>query len=52
DGTDTEPFKGEFEWFSLFISVAAFLALWRFKIGIISVIVASAAAGLVYSFAV
>ena len=52
DGTDTEPFKGEFEWFSLLITVAAFLALWRFKIGIIAVITASAAAGIIYSFAV
>ena len=51
DGTDTEPFKGEFEWISLIITVAAFLGLWRFKIGIIPVITASAVAGIVYSFA-
>ncbi|MBT8438409.1 MAG: chromate transporter, partial [Gammaproteobacteria bacterium] len=49
DGTDAEPFKGQFEWFSLIITVIAFLALWRFKMGIITVIVASAAAGLAYS---
>ena len=51
EGTDAEPFKGEFEWFSMLITVTAFLALWRFKVGIIPVIVASAAAGLAYSFA-
>ena len=49
DGTDDEPFRGDFEWFSLIITIAAFLALWRFKIGIIPVIIASAVAGLAYS---
>jgi len=45
------PFAGPFEWFSLLISVAAFLALWRYKAGIIPVIGACALAGLLYSLA-
>ena len=49
EATDTEPFSGRFEWFSLLITVAAFLALWRTRIGIIPVIGASAAAGLAWS---
>ena len=49
EGTDAEPFNGQFEWFSLLITITAFLALWRFKIGIIPVILASAVAGLGYS---
>jgi len=52
DGTEAEPFKGRFEWFSMIITVTAFLALWRFRIGIIPVILASATAGLVYSLIV
>ncbi len=52
DGTEAEPFSGDFEWFSLVITITAFLALWRLRVGIIPVIVASAAAGLLYSFAV
>ena len=35
-----------FEWLSALIGVAAFIALWRFKVGIISVILACGAAGL------
>lgn len=42
------PFSGPFEWFSLLITIAAFIALWR-KAGIIPVIAASALAGVVYS---
>jgi chromate transporter len=48
-GTDATPFAGRFEWYSLLITLAAFLALWRYKVGIISVIGASALAGLAYS---
>ena len=40
---------GHFEWFSLLITLAAFVALFRFKIGIVSVIAASALLGLLYS---
>jgi chromate transporter len=49
EATENNPFAGRFEWFSLLITIVAFLALWRFKIGIITVIGASAAAGLVWS---
>jgi chromate transporter len=48
-GTPAAPFAGRFEWFSLLIMVAAFLALWRHKIGVIPVIGACALAGLGYS---
>jgi chromate transport protein ChrA len=51
-GTDAAPFVGRFEWFSLLVTIAAFLALWRYKIGIIPVIAASALAGLGYSLLV
>ena len=47
--TEAAPFSGRFEWFSLLITVVAFLMLWRFKVGIIPVIGASAAAGLGWS---
>jgi chromate transporter len=49
EATEAEPFSGRFDWFSLLISVAAFVSLWRYKIGIIPVIAACAIAGLVYS---
>jgi len=49
EASEAEPFSGRFEWFSLLITIGAFLALWRFKIGIISVIATCAAAGLIYS---
>jgi chromate transporter len=42
---------GPFEWFSLLIGVAAFVALWRFKLGVVSVIAACAFVGLVYTLA-
>lgn len=44
-----EPFSGPFEWFSLLITVAAFIALWRFSVGIITVIGACALIGLAYT---
>ncbi len=40
-----------FEWFSALIGIVAFMALWRFKAGIIPVILACGAAGLVFTFA-
>jgi chromate transporter len=46
----TTVFVG-FEWVSFIIGIAAFIALWRFKLGIIPVIGACAAAGLAYTFA-
>jgi chromate transporter len=39
-------FGGGFDWASVLLAVAAFVALWRFKIGVIPVIAACGAAGL------
>lgn len=50
EASEATPFAGRFEWFSLLITVGAFLALWRFKVGIIPVIGACATAGLVWSY--
>lgn len=52
EATQAAPFAGRFEWFSLLITLAAFIALWRYKVGIIPVIGACAAAGLAWSFLV
>jgi len=41
-------FDGNFEWFSALLGVAAFIALWRFKAGIIPVIAACALVGLAF----
>ena len=41
-----------FEWFSALIGIGAFIALWRFKAGIIPVVLASGVAGLLYTFLV
>jgi len=45
-----QGFDGNFEWFSALIGAAAFVALFRFKLGIVSVIGACAMFGLGYSF--
>lgn len=50
--TEAAPFSGRFEWFSLLITITAFVALWRYKSGIISVIGACALMGLAYSFVI
>lgn len=44
-----QGFAGTFEWFSLFIGIAAFIALFRYKAGIVQLIAACAAIGLGYS---
>ena len=44
-----EGFDGVFEWFSALIGAVAFVALFRFKVGIVPVIAASAVVGLGYS---
>jgi chromate transporter len=49
-GTKASPFMGSFEWFSALVAIAAFVALWRFKIGIMQVIGACAVAGLAWVF--
>jgi chromate transporter len=43
-----QGFSGRFEWFSLLVGLAAIVALWRFKAGMIPVIFACGAAGLIY----
>ena len=47
-----EGFDGRFEWASAAIGIAAFIALWRYKAGIIPVILGCGVAGLAWSFAV
>lgn len=49
--TETAPFTGGFEWFYALISVAAFIALWKYKVDIMKVIGACAAVGLAYTLA-
>ena len=46
EATEADPFSGRFDWFSLLISVGAFVALWRFEIEIIPVIGVCALTGL------
>jgi chromate transporter len=48
--TEAAPFAGTFEWFYALIAVAAFLALWKYRMDIMKVIGACAAVGLVYTF--
>jgi chromate transporter len=45
-----EGFRGPFEWASAVIGIASFVALWRYKVGIIPVIAACGLAGLAWSF--
>jgi chromate transporter len=45
-------FNGRFEWVAALIGIAAFIALVRFKIGIMTVIIGSALLGLAYQFIV
>jgi chromate transporter len=42
-------FSGQFEWLAALIGMAAFIALFRFKVGIMPLIGACAAIGLGYS---
>jgi chromate transporter len=43
-----EPFAGPFDWFALVVTFAALAALYRFKAGMIPVILGCGAAGLAY----
>ncbi len=43
-------FSGKFEWVAALIGIAAFIALMRFKQGVMTVIIASAVLGLAYQF--
>jgi len=42
--------SGKFEWVAALIGIAAFIALVRFKVGVMTVIIASALLGLAYQF--
>jgi chromate transporter len=44
-----QGFEGTFEWFSLLIGITAFIALFRYKVGIVPVIGACALIGLGYT---
>ena len=46
--TEAAPFSGPFAWQQVLVALAAFLALWRYKIDIMKVIGACAALGLLY----
>ena len=50
--TEAAPFSGTFEWFYALISLAAFIALWKYKQDIMKVIGVCAALGLVYTYLV
>ncbi len=52
EADSSAPFAGRFEWFALLVTIAAFIALWRYKVGIIPVIGACAATGLLYNWLV
>ncbi len=43
-------FSGKFEWIAALIGIAAFIALVRFKVGVMTVIIASALLGLGYGY--
>jgi len=47
-----EGIDSTFEWFSALIGLAAFIALFRYQVGIVTVIAASAVAGLAWSLLV
>jgi chromate transporter len=41
-------FSGPLEWFSLLVGLAAIIVLWRYKSGMIPVILGCGASGLIY----
>jgi chromate transporter len=47
--TDAAPFAGPFEWLSVAVAAASFVALWKYKIDIVKVIGACALLGLALS---
>ncbi len=50
EASAADPFTGRFEWVYALISVAAFLALWKYKQDILRVIGACAVIGLVHTY--
>jgi chromate transporter len=49
--TDATPFAGAFEWASLVLGAGAFVALFRFNVGVITLIGVCGLLGLAYTFA-
>ena len=45
-GTADAPFAGTFEWLSVVVAIAAFIALWKYKVDIMKVIGVCALIGL------
>ncbi len=50
EGTADAPFAGDFEWLQALVALAAFIALWRYKVDILKVIGACALIGLGYTW--
>ena len=48
--TEAAPFAGVFDWLPVVIAIAAFVALWKYKVDIMKVIGVCALVGLAYSF--
>ncbi|MDP2171040.1 MAG: chromate efflux transporter [Rhodocyclaceae bacterium] len=48
--SEADPFAAPFEWLPVIVAIAAFLALWKYKVDIMKVIGACALLGLAYSF--
>lgn len=51
-GTAAAPFSNPFEWFTVIVTVGAFVALWKYKADIMKVIPVCALLGLAYTYAV
>jgi len=49
-GVKGDPFMGAFDWLSVVVAIAAFIALWKYKADIMKVIGVCAVLGLAYSF--
>ena len=49
-GVKGDPFMGAFDWLSVVVATAAFIALWKYKADIMKVIGVCAVLGLAYSF--
>jgi chromate transporter len=47
--TEAAPFSGPLEWLPVVVAIAAFIALWKYKVDIMKVIGACALIGLVYT---
>ncbi len=50
--TEAAPFGGTFDWFSVVVAIAAFVALWKYKTDIMKVIGVCALLGLAYTWGV